>query len=67
MVNNVMYSNAQKNVKAIFKLFDDLEVAIHYGGGCNNNAADAQKEIRMTFENIMAELDSCDEEVAGRV
>ena len=66
-VNMAKFSNTQKNADSIIKLFGDLEVALHYGGGCNNNAADAQKEIRETFENIMAALNNRPGEVADRV
>jgi hypothetical protein len=33
---------------------------MHYGGGTNDNAADVQKEIRCTFENIMSTAKSDD-------
>lgn len=42
-VNMFKSSNAEKNAETIIKLFDDLEVTLHYGGGCNDNAGDAQK------------------------
>ena len=66
-VNMFKSSNAQKNAKYITKLFDDLEAALHYGGGCNDNAADAQKEIRVTFDNVMVAVEDCSDEVADRV
>ncbi len=61
------FGNAQKNAQAIIKLFNNLEVSLDYGCGCNDNAGDAQKEIQQMFENIMAEIDNCSEEVADRV
>ncbi len=66
-VNMCKSSNAKKNADAIMKLFADMEVSMHYGGGCNDNASDAQKEIRVTFEEIMAAIDNCSEEEAERL
>ena len=37
------------------------------GGGCNDNAGDAQKEIDDTFDNTMSGLDDCDEATAERL
>jgi len=42
-----------KNANAIVKMLG-LRHATNYGGRTNNNAIDAQKEIRVTFETIMS-------------
>lgn len=51
-VSNVKSSNAEMNAKEIVDLLG-IEAAVWYGGGCNNNANDAQAEIRSTFDFIM--------------
>jgi len=59
-VNNVKSSNAKKNAKDIIDLMG-LKAAVYYGGGCNDNAGDAQKEIRDTFHYIMKEAEESDD------
>ncbi len=51
-VNEMKSNNAGKNSEAIVDMIE-LRNAAHYGGGCNDNAADAQNEIKVTFEQIM--------------
>ncbi len=58
-VNKVKSNNYSKNADAIIAMLG-IRIALHYGGGSNNNAADVQKEIRCTFENIMSTAKSND-------
>ena len=58
--NNVKSSNASKNAEAIIGMLG-VRHAAYYGGGTNDNAGDAQKEILTTFENIMREVRGTDE------
>ncbi len=59
-VNEVKSDNAGKNSEAIIDVVG-LRNAAHYGGGCNDNAADAQNEIGVTFRKIMDEVRALDE------
>jgi len=59
-VNEVKSDNAGKNSEAIIDVLG-LRNAAHYGGGCNDNAADAQNEIGVTFRKIMDEVRALDE------
>jgi len=58
-VNKVKSNNYSKNADAIIAMLG-IRIAMHYGGGTNDNAADVQKEIRCTFENIMSTAKSDD-------
>ena len=61
-VSAVKSENASKNAKAIVEMLT-LPFAAYYGGGTNDNAADAQKEIRCTFDDIMRQCtESLDDE-----
>lgn len=55
-VSNVKSSNAEMNAKEIVDLLG-IEAAVWYGGGCNDNANDAQAEIRSTFDSIMNKVE----------
>ena len=44
--------NSLKNAQDMMELFGPV-ICAYYGGGCNDNAADAQLEIRKTFNRIM--------------
>ncbi len=58
----VKSENASKNAKAIVEMLT-LPFAAYYGGGTNDNAADAQKETRCTFDDIMRQYtESLDDE-----
>jgi hypothetical protein len=52
--------NANKNVE-VFKRFITPKMLAHFGGGCSDNANDAQKELRTTFENIQTYLETADD------
>ena len=43
--------NSLKNAQDMIKLFGP-EICAYYGRGCNDNAADAQVEIKKTFKRI---------------
>lgn len=53
--SSVSGGNADKNVKLITEHFGIVGAA-YLGGGCNDNAGDAQKEIRDTHKKIMDEV-----------
>ena len=59
-VNAIKSKNAHKNATAIIEMLG-VEHALYYGGGTNDNAGDAQKEIKETFKHIMAEVEDCDQ------
>lgn len=52
----VKTNNAKVNADAIIDLLG-VEYATYYGGGCNDNANDAQAEIRSTFDLIMEKVE----------
>ena len=54
-VNNVKSENAIKNTNALMSMLGE-HVAACYGGGTNDNAYDAQKEITSTHLEIMNRL-----------
>ncbi len=58
-VNKVKSINYSKNADAIIAMLG-TRIALHYGGGTNDNSADLQKEIRCTFENIVSTAKSDD-------
>jgi hypothetical protein len=53
--------NANKNVEVFKRLMTPAMLA-HFGGGCSDNANDAQKELRITFETIQTCLETADAE-----
>ena len=55
-ISNVKSSNAEVNAKEIVDLLG-IETAAWYAGGCNDNANDAQAEIRSTFDHIMRKVE----------
>eukprot|EP00956_Cyclotella_meneghiniana_P037811 scaffold144929_cov46-Cyclotella_meneghiniana.AAC.1 len=55
-VSNVKSSNAEVNANEIVDLLG-IETAVWYAGGCNDNANDAQAEIRSTFDHIMRKVE----------
>jgi hypothetical protein len=59
-VNAVKSESAIKNSEAIIKMFG-LYTASFYGGGTNDNAGDAQKEIRSTFLEIIEAVRDSDD------
>eukprot|EP00956_Cyclotella_meneghiniana_P031495 scaffold82841_cov63-Cyclotella_meneghiniana.AAC.7 len=50
---------ATKNMEALVKELG-TEAVSHYGGGTNDNAPDAQKEIRLMFDSMMKLLQESD-------
>ena len=60
-VNMVKSSNATMNADAIIDLVG-LESAAFLGGGTTNNASDALKETRETFEKVMDACSKSDDE-----
>ena len=60
-VNMLKSSNPERNADAMLNMFS-LFAALHYGGGTNDNAADAQKEIHLTFAAIMAAIDNVEDD-----
>jgi hypothetical protein len=61
-VSAVKSENASKNAKAIVEMLT-LPFAAYYGGGANDNAANGQKEIHCTFDDIMRQnTESLDDE-----
>ncbi len=54
-VSNVKSENATKNADSIIDMLG-LYIATFYGGGTNDNAADAQLEIYSTFDHILGRL-----------
>jgi hypothetical protein len=42
-----------------------LQVLAHFGGGCNDNANDAQKEIQLTFDKSISALQESDDEATN--
>ena len=51
-VNQVKSENADKNANTLVAMLG-LLYALQLGGETNDNASDAQMEIRITFEKIM--------------
>ena len=52
--------NANKNVE-VFKRLITPAMHAHFGGGCSDNANDAQKELKITFEAIQTFLETAGE------
>ena len=52
---------ATKNMEALVKELG-TEAVSHYGGGTNDNAPDAQKEIRLMFDSMMKLLEESDDD-----
>ena len=59
-MNQVKSENADKNANALVDMLG-LLYAVQLGGGTNDNASDAQKEIRITFEKIMTMVKGSDQ------
>ncbi len=65
--NKVKSDNYKKNADDIISLLG-IETAVFLNGGLNDNAPDAQKEIRLTVEGIFRRVDlTGDEELMKHV
>ena len=56
---DLSFWHASLDVNAILNMFS-LRTALHYGRGTNDNAADAQQEIRLRFDSITSAIENID-------